>query len=126
MSQPTHFPLQPSLYPSPLLFLWNNLKKYPGDIAKALLAVILTSAAILGMGYGLRTLVDKGFSAENNELLNMSALFLVGLAFILAFFGGYITDEKPITTLYPSFFIFGYILLQRIALKIYKLYAKTS
>jgi len=85
MSQPTHLPLKPSLYPSPLLFLWNNLKKYPGDIAKALLAVVLTSAAILGVGYGLRTLVDKGFSAENNELLNMSALFLVGLAFILAF-----------------------------------------
>ncbi len=85
MSQPTHLPLKPSLYPSPLLFLWNNLKKYPGDIAKALLAVILTSAAILAVGYGLRTLVDKGFSAENSELLNMSALFLIGLAFILAF-----------------------------------------
>ncbi|HBN21981.1 MAG TPA: hypothetical protein DD412_01935 [Holosporales bacterium] len=85
MSQTTHLPLQSTLSPSPLLFLWRNLKKYPWDIAKALLAVILTSAAILGVGYGLRTLVDKGFTAENSELLNTSALFLVGLALTLAF-----------------------------------------
>jgi len=54
------------------------------------------------------------------------AILLSILAFIFAFFGGYITDEKPITTLYPSFFIFGYILLQTIALKTYRIYAKTS
>lgn len=69
---------------SPLLFLGESLKKYPWDIAKALIAVILTSAAILGVGYGLRTLVDKGFGAENIELLNTSALILVGLALTLA------------------------------------------
>ena len=85
MSQTDQSPLQSTLYPSPLLFLWSNLKKYPWDIAKALLAVILTSAAILGVGYGLRMLVDKGFTAENSELLNTSALFLVGLALTLAF-----------------------------------------
>lgn len=44
---------------------------------------------------------------------------LVGIiAFALAFFGGYLTEE-PITTLYPSFFLIGYILLQRIALRVY-------
>ena len=36
MSQTDHSSLQSTLYPSPLLFLWSNLKKYPGDIAKAL------------------------------------------------------------------------------------------
>lgn len=85
MSQTIHSSLPPSRYPSPLLFLWSNLKKYPWDIAKALIAVILTSAAILGVGYGLRTLVDKGFTAENSELLNTSALFLIGIALTLAF-----------------------------------------
>ncbi len=71
--------------PPPLLFLWQALKVYPLDIAKALVAVILTAAAILGVGYGLRSLVDQGFSAENSELLNTSALILVGLALTLAF-----------------------------------------
>jgi len=44
---------------------------------------------------------------------------LVGMiAFIFAFFGGYITD-KPLTTLYPPLFAFGYILLQTVAFRIY-------
>lgn len=85
MSQTTSPSPQSTPSPAPLLFLWHNLKKYPWDITKALLAVLLTSAAILGVGYGLRTLVDKGFTAENSELLNTSALFLVGLALTLAF-----------------------------------------
>ncbi len=85
MSQTTPASQHSSLYPSPILFLWGKVKKYPWDIVKALFAVVLTSAAILGVGYGLRTLVDKGFSAENIELLNMSALILVGLALTLAF-----------------------------------------
>ena len=79
MSKKTYNP------PSPLLFLWQTLKVYPLDIAKALVAVILTAAAILGVGYGLRSLVDQGFTAENIELLNTSALILVGLALTLAF-----------------------------------------
>jgi len=54
------------------------------------------------------------------------AILIAIIAFVFAFFGGYLTEEKPITTLYPSLFIFGYILLQRIALKIYRLHAKTS
>ena len=69
----------------PLLFLWQAISAYPWDITKALIAVILTSGAILGVGYGLRSLVDMGFTAENIELLNNSALILVGLALILAF-----------------------------------------
>lgn len=40
-------------------------------------------------------------------------------AFIFAFFGGYLTEEEPVTTLYPSFFLFGYIVLQKIVLQIY-------
>ncbi len=69
----------------PLLFLWQAISAYPWDITKALIAVVLTSAAILGVGYGLRSLVDRGFTAENIELLNNSAMILVGLALTLAF-----------------------------------------
>jgi len=93
------------------LFFANFLKGVFGLISlMTVLAVALVMALLLKI--------------SSNE--TFIAILLSILAFIFAFFGGYITDEKPVTTLYPSFFIFGYILLQRIALKIYKLYAKTS
>ena len=46
------------------------------------------------------------------------AIWVGIIAFVFAFFGGYLTEEQPITTLYPSFFLFGYILLQKIVLQI--------
>ncbi len=70
---------------SPLKFFTQLLKPYPGDIIKTILAVFMTTAAILGVGYGLRQLVDQGFSAENQHLLNLSALTLFGLASVLSF-----------------------------------------
>jgi len=53
---------------------------------------------------------------SSNETFIAIWVGIVALAF--AFFAGYLTEE-PITTLYPSFFLSGYILLQRILLRIY-------
>ena len=67
-----------------------------------------------------------GLSLVMALLLNLSSteafiIFLLSLvSFIFAFFAGYINEAKPITTLYPSFFIFAYILLQTICVRIYK------
>ena len=86
------------------LFFVNFLKGVFGLIS--LLTVISISV--------LMSLILKMSSNET-----FIAILIGIIAFAFAFFGGYLTEE-PITTLYPSFFLFGYILLQRIALRIYK------
>jgi SSS family solute:Na+ symporter/sodium/proline symporter len=80
------------------LFFANFLKGVFGLISlMTVLAVALVMALLLKI--------------SSNE--TFIAILLSILAFLFAFFGGYITDEKPITTLYPSFIIFGYILLKK-------------
>jgi ATP-binding cassette subfamily B protein len=70
--------------PSPLRFLLGYVVKYPKSLAKAVGAVVVTASSILAVGYGIRTLVDRGFTAESTSLLNFSALILVALALLLA------------------------------------------
>jgi len=84
------------------LFFGNFLKGVFGLIS--LLTIISVSV--------LMSLILKMSSNET-----FIAILVGMIAFAFAFFGGYIT-EKPITTLYPSFFLFGYILLQKIVWQI--------
>ena len=85
------------------LFLGSFLKGVFGLIS--LLTVISVSV--------LMSLILKLSSNET-----FIALWVGIIVFTFALFGGYVTEE-PITTLYPSFFLIGYILLQRIALRVY-------
>jgi ABC-type multidrug transport system, ATPase and permease components len=67
-----------------LKLLWQLVVPYPRDLIKSLGAVLLTASTVLGMGFGIRTLVDQGFSQEDLQLLSFSAIGLIVLSLVLA------------------------------------------
>ena len=60
------------------------LRPYRMQIVAAGLAVLFTSSAVLGMGAGLRYLVDEGLSKGNPALLDRSFGYLIGVILLLA------------------------------------------
>ena len=46
----------------PLAMVWREALKYPGRVVAALIALLVTSGATLGIPVGLRRVIDKGFS----------------------------------------------------------------
>ncbi len=67
-----------------LLYLFSLIRPYKRDIGITLIAVVTTASVILMAGYGLRHLVDYGFSIESLPMVNASAMVMVILAIILA------------------------------------------
>ncbi|HEV8389136.1 MAG TPA: ABC transporter transmembrane domain-containing protein, partial [Dongiaceae bacterium] len=68
-----------------LLFrLARFAKPYGWQIAGATLALIITAGTTLGLGVGLRVLVDQGFSAGDASLLDRAVLILFGVSVLLA------------------------------------------
>jgi ATP-binding cassette subfamily B protein len=57
---------------------------YGWQIAGATLALIVTAGTTLGLGVGLRVLVDQGFSAGDASLLDRAVLILFGVSVLLA------------------------------------------
>ena len=64
--------------------LYPYLRPYRGLILIALISLIFTSGAVLGMGAALRYLVDYGISAGNPALLDQGYLFMLGVVGVLA------------------------------------------
>ena len=46
----------------PLAMVWREALKYPFQVIAALIALLVTSGATLGIPVGLRTVIDKGFA----------------------------------------------------------------
>jgi ATP-binding cassette subfamily B protein len=46
-----------------LRLIWSRALRYPGHIAAAFVALCVSSAATLGIPYGLKRVIDRGFSA---------------------------------------------------------------
>ena len=46
----------------PLMMVWREALKYPFQVVAALIALLVTSGATLGIPVGLRRVIDKGFS----------------------------------------------------------------
>jgi ATP-binding cassette subfamily B protein len=46
-----------------LRLVWHRLFRYPGHVAAAFAALCVSSAATLGIPYGLKRVIDRGFSA---------------------------------------------------------------
>ncbi|MBC7492096.1 MAG: ATP-binding cassette domain-containing protein [Novosphingobium sp.] len=46
----------------PLMMVWREALKYPFQVVAALVALLVTSGATLGIPVGLRRVIDKGFS----------------------------------------------------------------
>jgi ATP-binding cassette, subfamily B, bacterial len=63
-----------------LRYVWP----YRVQVVFAVLALVFTSSAVLGMGSGLRYLIDEGLSQGNVELLNRSFAILMGVTVLLA------------------------------------------
>ena len=69
---------------SSLGLLLPYLRPYRGRVALAGLALTAAAGLTLGLGQGLRHLVDEGFSAGSGAALDRSALVLFGLVAALA------------------------------------------
>lgn len=64
--------------------LWRFVRPYKLQLAGAMAALLTAAATVLGLGVGLRRLVDEGFSAGNAALLNQAVLVLFGVVILLA------------------------------------------
>lgn len=64
--------------------LVGYLRPYRLHIALASVAIIFTSSAVLGMGSGLRYLIDEGLAKNNPALLDQAFGLLIGVTLLLA------------------------------------------
>lgn len=60
------------------------LRPYKSQLAGAVVALVFTSSAVLGMGGGLRYLVDEGLTKNNLALLDQAFALLLGVIVLLA------------------------------------------
>ncbi len=67
-----------------LVHLWRFLKPYKVQMAAALVALMLSSSLVLGLGQGLRQLVDSGFASGDTRLLDQAMVVLWGGIGLLA------------------------------------------
>ncbi|MGE0754281.1 MAG: ABC transporter transmembrane domain-containing protein [Alphaproteobacteria bacterium] len=77
-------PKRPSGEVKSLFPMLRYLRPYKLQLAGAMVALVFTSSAVLGMGAGLRFLVDEGLSKNNLALLNQSFAILLGVIVLLA------------------------------------------
>ena len=67
-----------------LVRLWPFVWPYRLQILGAMAALLIAAGTVLGLGMGLRRLVDEGFTAGNAMLLNQAVLVLFGVVILLA------------------------------------------
>lgn len=67
-----------------LRMLGHYLRPYRWPLLGAMLALIFTSTAVLGMGAGLRFLVDEGLGKGDPELLDRAFFVMLGVVVLLA------------------------------------------
>ncbi|MCP5366664.1 MAG: ATP-binding cassette domain-containing protein [Hyphomicrobiales bacterium] len=60
------------------------LRPYAGRVAVALVALTVTAMCVLGLGQGLRALVDGGFSGGDTGALDRALLLMLGLAGVMS------------------------------------------
>jgi len=67
-----------------LLPIVDYLRPYRGRIIAVFAALIITSGAVLGLGAGLRHLVDSGISAKDADFLDNALSVMLGVIVVLA------------------------------------------
>ncbi|MCB1175796.1 MAG: ATP-binding cassette domain-containing protein, partial [Leptospiraceae bacterium] len=65
-------------------FAFGFVKAYRLRTALAIFALLITSAATLSLGFGLRWIVDQGIATESIEALNEAILVFMAMALLLA------------------------------------------
>ena len=66
------------------LFLGHYLKAFRVQIAITFLSIVIVSAAILGLGYALKYLIDQGFADGNKQSLNYAFLMLIVIIILIS------------------------------------------
>ncbi|QQV78551.1 ATP-binding cassette domain-containing protein [Sphingomonas aliaeris] len=69
---------------SDLAMVWRHASKYPRQIATAGLALIFTSAATIGIPYGFKRVIDRGFGPGENGAVDSSFHYLLMIVVVLA------------------------------------------
>ncbi len=64
--------------------LARYLKPYRLQVAGALVALVVAAVTVLGLGVGLRQLVDEGFSGQDTNLLDHALIAMLGIVVLLA------------------------------------------
>ena len=67
-----------------LAYLWSFVRPYRWQVLGALAALSVAAGTLLGLGFGLRMLVDEGFAAGDAGLLDQAVLVLIGVILLLA------------------------------------------
>ncbi|KLN62125.1 ABC transporter [Kiloniella spongiae] len=67
-----------------LLLLWQFVRPYKLQICGAMIALVIAAGTVLGLGRGLRALIDQGFSSGNSALLDQAVFVLFGVTVLLA------------------------------------------
>jgi ATP-binding cassette subfamily B protein len=64
--------------------IWRFARPYRLRVAGATFAVAVAAGTVLGLGFGLRKLVDEGFASGNADLLDEAIWVLFGVVLLLA------------------------------------------
>ncbi len=64
--------------------LFAYLRPYRGQVVGAVVALVVAAATVLGIGIGLRALVDEGFRAGEPAFLDHALVGLIGVTVVLA------------------------------------------
>ncbi|MGH6720174.1 MAG: ABC transporter transmembrane domain-containing protein [Alphaproteobacteria bacterium] len=64
--------------------LFAYLRPYRGQVAGAIVALVVSAATVLAIGIGLRALVDEGFRAGDPAFLDHALIGLFGITVVLA------------------------------------------
>ncbi|MFD2204125.1 ABC transporter transmembrane domain-containing protein [Kiloniella antarctica] len=67
-----------------LLLLWQFVRPYKLQIFGAMIALIVAAGTVLGLGRGLKALIDQGFSSGDSALLDQAVIVLFGVTVLLA------------------------------------------
>ncbi|MBR0654165.1 ABC transporter transmembrane domain-containing protein [Plastoroseomonas arctica] len=67
-----------------LALLWPYLRAHAGRVAMAGVALVVAASLVLGIGQGIRHLIDQGFSTANAAELDRAALLMFGIVAALA------------------------------------------
>ncbi|MDB5384259.1 MAG: transporter [Rhodospirillales bacterium] len=67
-----------------LALLWPYLRAHAGRVAMAGVALVVAASLVLGIGQGIRHLIDQGFSTSNASELDRAALLMFAIVAALA------------------------------------------
>jgi ATP-binding cassette subfamily B protein len=69
---------------STLVVLLQYMKPYTLRLCTVLVALLISSSAVLSMGWGLKFLIDEGFAKQSPLMLQLALLYLLGITVVLA------------------------------------------